>query len=66
MITAQFDPLRDEGELYARKLSDAGGHARFTRYQGVTHAFLYTPPALSSKVDEALDEAAAAIREALD
>ena len=66
VITAQFDPLRDEGELYARKLSDAGGHARVTRYQGVPHAFLYTPPALSSKVDEALDEAATAIREALD
>lgn len=66
VITAQFDPLRDEGELYARKLSDAGGHARVTRYQGVPHAFLYTPPALSSKVDEALDEAATAIREALE
>ena len=66
VITAEFDPLRDEGELYARKLADAGVQARATRYQGVPHAFLFVHPAMSRKADRALDEAVAALQRALD
>ncbi|PYZ98326.1 lipase [Alteribacter lacisalsi] len=40
IITAEFDPLRDEGEAYAEKLSESGNVVRATRYRGVMHGFV--------------------------
>jgi acetyl esterase/lipase len=37
--TAEFDVLRDEGEAYGRKLSEAGVEATTVRYQGMIHDF---------------------------
>lgn len=40
ILTAEFDPLRDEGELYGRRLRDAGVPSTVTRYAGANHGFV--------------------------
>jgi len=40
VITAECDPLRDEGELYGRRLQEAGVDATVSRYAGANHGFV--------------------------
>jgi acetyl esterase len=40
IITAEYDPLRDEGELYGRRLKEGGVDATVSRYAGAGHGFI--------------------------
>jgi acetyl esterase len=41
--TARFDPLRDQGDAYARRLRGAGALEAVTEYPHAAHAFIATP-----------------------
>ena len=64
VLTAEYDPLRDEGEAYARALQQAGVQARASRYDGLIHGF-FGLEAVIPAAAPAMDEAAAALRSAL-
>jgi len=57
LITGQFDPLRDEGESFAKALTDAGVDCTFKRYDGVIHGF-FANPMFGSKGDGAVTDLA--------
>lgn len=63
VITAEIDPLRDEGEAYARSLQNAGVAATVTRYAGVTHEF-FSMAAVIDKAKQAVAEAATGLKTA--
>jgi acetyl esterase len=55
VITAEYDPLRDEGEAYATRLRSGGVPVTLSRYSGMIHAFVWWT--------SRFDQAHAAIRE---
>ncbi|CAG9182849.1 alpha/beta hydrolase [Cupriavidus pinatubonensis] len=61
VVTAEFDPLRDEGEAYAHRLAAAGTPVECKRYDGTIHGFCWMPGVLD-KGRQALDDTAAALR----
>ncbi len=63
VITAEFDPLRDEGEAYGRRLQEAGVPATNSRYDGMIHGF-FSMSLVIDKGREAVLEASAALRAA--
>jgi acetyl esterase len=64
VITAEYDPLRDEGEAYSERLRQAGVDATTSRYDGQIHGFMGLS-ALLKDGRQAVDEAGAALRAAL-
>jgi acetyl esterase len=64
VITAEFDPLRDEGEAYGKRLEQAGVPVTTSRYDGMVHGFFSMTGVLDAG-RHAMAEAAAAVRLAL-
>ena len=64
VITAECDPLRDDGEAYAERLRALGIAARYKRYPGMFHGFMGFPSALPEAA-EAFEDAGSALRQAL-
>ena len=57
LITAGFDPLRDEGEAYAAALSAAGAIAQLRRVPGLVHGFLHMTNVVPAARDAVIDMA---------
>lgn len=64
VITAECDPLRDDGEAYAERLRELGIRASYKRYSGMFHGFMSFPGVLPEAA-EAFEDAGKALREAL-
>ena len=62
VITAEYDPLRDEGEIYAKKLRTAGVPTALSRYDGVNHGFMFWV-GIVDKADAAMNEACEWLRD---
>jgi acetyl esterase len=62
IVTAQFDPLRDEGEAYGEKLRRAGVAVKVRRYDGMIHGFL-SMSGVVHRGREALQDVGAELRE---
>lgn len=61
VAVAGFDPLRDEGEAYARRMVEAGVPVALRRHDGLIHAFVNTT-GVGRTGREALLEACGALR----
>jgi acetyl esterase len=62
VVTAGYDPLRDEGEYYAEKLRAAGTPCVLSRWAGMNHGFFFWV-GLVDKAGEAMAECCAWLRE---
>jgi acetyl esterase len=65
IVTAGFDPLRDEGKAYADKLNHAGVAAVYVDYPGMVHGF-FNMQGVVPKAREAIADAAKALRKAFE
>jgi acetyl esterase len=64
IATAEYDPLRDEGEQYGERLREAGVPVTMTRYEGQIHGFFW----MAGVIDQGkrlIEEIATELRRAL-
>ena len=64
IVTAEYDPLRDEGELFARRLGAAGVAVALVRYPDMNHGFINWT-GLIDRSDEAMAAACVWLKQAL-
>jgi len=64
VITAGFDPLKDEGEAYAKKLLDAAVPTTYISYAGMIHGF-WNMSGVIDVAKESISEACAALKKNL-
>lgn len=62
VITAEYDPLRDEGEAYAARLVESGNSVTTKRYLGQIHAFTANLAGVIDQGRQSLEEAGAQLR----
>ncbi|MDP6405349.1 MAG: alpha/beta hydrolase, partial [Alphaproteobacteria bacterium] len=63
LVTAGYDPLKDEGQAYTEKLQADGVEARLSRYPGMLHGFI-SMPGLLDAARQSLAEGAQALKTA--
>ena len=63
VLTAEYDPLRDEGCAYVKRLQEAGVATAHTNYPGVFHGFIGMTEQIP-RARQAVEEACAALRKA--
>jgi acetyl esterase len=61
VVTAEYDPLRDEGHEFAERIRAAGGSAQTHCVPGVSHHASLVPTAIPAGA-EVIDQAAALLR----
>ena len=65
VIVCGFDPLRDEGRAYARKLEDAGVAVELIEHADMLHGFLLMRRIIGTEVEQALADCGRALGQAL-
>ena len=65
IITAEYDPLIDEGRAYAEYMKAAGNEVQYSEYKGMIHSF-FVMPRINKASLEAHDEVRRTLKKAFE